>query len=249
MIREVQCGSHALKFAIFNDACNWRVDTFHKKEPHTLKWLDELGPDDVLWDVGANIGLYSIYAAVTRGCRVVAFEPLVSNLYALTANVGINGMGDRIRVLPVALSDRDAVDTLYCSSLEIGSSCHSAGTELSPSLKPKNTKGKQSILLMSGDHVGELMGDPWTMPTHIKIDVDGLEHLVIAGLDATFDPGLDFKPRSLIVETNWNLPEHQKMVKYLTDFAGFTYDPAQYAAAQRRDGPFEGTGEMILKRI
>lgn len=239
MIQEVQCGSHTLKFAAFNDACKWRCDTFHTKEPHTLAWLDELGPEDVLWDVGSNVGLYTVYAAVTRGCRVVAFEPLISNLYALTANVQINEVQDRVQILPVALSDRDAVDTLYCSSLEIGSSCHSAGSELSPSLKPKNTKGRQSVLLM---HWSNDCFDDIVRPTHIKIDVDGLEHLVVKGLS----PG-GGRVRSMIIETNWNLSEHQQMISALQK-QGYSYDPAQYAAAQRKDGPFAGTGELILRR-
>jgi len=243
MIREVQCGDHALKFAIFNDACNWRVDTFHTKEPHTLRWLDELTGNDVLWDIGANIGLYTVYAAVTRRCRVVAFEPLVSNLYALTANVGINNIQDLVQILPVALSDRDAVDTLYCSSLEIGSSCHSAGAELSPGLKPKNTKGRQNIMLTRSDTILETYGVE--NPTHMKIDVDGLEHLVIGGFG--FLNNRSGPCRSLIVETNWNLDEHRQMVERLQKI-DFAHDPAQYAAAQRKDGPFVGTGEMILRR-
>src|SRR5262245_41812198 len=46
----------------------WRARTFFTEEPDTVAWLDGLRPDDVLWDVGANVGLYTIYAAKFRKC-------------------------------------------------------------------------------------------------------------------------------------------------------------------------------------
>ena len=52
-----------------------RARSLLSKEPETITWLDRLEEDDVLWDVGACVGSYSIYAAVRRGVRVVAFEP------------------------------------------------------------------------------------------------------------------------------------------------------------------------------
>ena len=50
----------------------WRYKTLFLKEPETIEWLRALGPDDVLWDIGANVGVYSLYAAIVTGCRVVA---------------------------------------------------------------------------------------------------------------------------------------------------------------------------------
>ena len=52
----------------------WRARTFHTEEPETIRWLDGIGERDVYWDVGANIGLYAIYAAKFRGCPVVALK-------------------------------------------------------------------------------------------------------------------------------------------------------------------------------
>jgi len=50
------------------------------KEPDTLMWIDKIPEHSVFWDVGANVGLYSCYAAKARNCIVFAFEPSVFNL-------------------------------------------------------------------------------------------------------------------------------------------------------------------------
>jgi hypothetical protein len=82
------------------------------------------------------------------------------------------------------------------------------------------------------------------VPDHIKIDVDGFEHRVIEGAANTLrDP----KVRSLLIETNPSLTEHQAMIVALENL-GFTYDPDQVLRARRSSGPFEGVAEYVFKR-
>src|SRR5437660_7162357 len=79
----VSHGAAKLSFSVPN-TLNWfRSATFSTKEPETLTWIDAIPQRSVLWDVGANIGLYSCYAAKVRDCRVFAFEPSVFNLELL----------------------------------------------------------------------------------------------------------------------------------------------------------------------
>lgn len=58
----------------------WLARTFHEEEPETIAWLDSLETTDVLWDIGSYVGLFSIYAAKFRRCRVVSIEPESQNL-------------------------------------------------------------------------------------------------------------------------------------------------------------------------
>ena len=81
-----------LAFVIPNDISRFRVNTFSTKEPETLEWIDEVPKGSVLWDIGANIGLYTCYAAKGRECRVFAFEPSVFNLELLARNIFLNGL-------------------------------------------------------------------------------------------------------------------------------------------------------------
>ena len=69
-------------FATPNQMTKWRADSIYEKEPCTLEWIDSFAADDVLFDIGANVGMYTIWAAATRGCRVFAFEPGSAELRA-----------------------------------------------------------------------------------------------------------------------------------------------------------------------
>ena len=93
-----------LKFATPNPLTRWRAETFASKEPETLQWIDEMKPGDVLWDIGANVGLYSIYAAKKHGIKVFSFEPSIFNLKLLGRNCAVNSVSSLITILPFALS-------------------------------------------------------------------------------------------------------------------------------------------------
>ena len=56
-------------FSCPNSLIQWRAETFFTKEPETIEWINTFKSDETLFDVGANIGLYSIYAA-QRGIKV-----------------------------------------------------------------------------------------------------------------------------------------------------------------------------------
>jgi len=76
-----------LTFAIPNIVNYVRINTFSTKEPETLEWIDGILKGSVVWDIGANVGLYSCYAAKAREYEVFAFEPSAFNLELLTRNV------------------------------------------------------------------------------------------------------------------------------------------------------------------
>ena len=74
---EIKIGKHVFTLSSANPRLDMRIKTYATKEPETLQWIDEFEKGSVLWDIGANIGLYSLYAAKSRQCRVIAFEPSV----------------------------------------------------------------------------------------------------------------------------------------------------------------------------
>ena len=83
-----------LNFTVPNTLNKYRIDTYSTKEPETLEWIDAISEGSILWDIGANVGLYSCYAAKARNCQVFAFEPSVFNLELLARNLFINGLSE-----------------------------------------------------------------------------------------------------------------------------------------------------------
>ena len=82
-------------FFVPNQLSEWRVNTFFIKEPETLNWIDSFKNKEnlIFWDIGANIGLYSIYNSLKHPkSTTIAFEPSSSNLRVLTRNISINNL-------------------------------------------------------------------------------------------------------------------------------------------------------------
>ena len=109
-----------MSFCVPNQLNHFRIDTFSEKEPETLEWIDTFHNNSILWDVGGNVGLYSIYAAVSKNCNVVAFEPSVFNLELLARNIFLNNLQDKITIFPLALSNKLNASRMRVTSVEWG---------------------------------------------------------------------------------------------------------------------------------
>jgi len=95
-----------------------RVQSLYTKEPETLNWIDSFQPNNsgniIFWDIGANIGLYSIYAAVKfKDIKIISFEPSTSNTRTLSRNLSINNLESKISIFPLALSDNENIISYF----------------------------------------------------------------------------------------------------------------------------------------
>jgi FkbM family methyltransferase len=241
-VARVAAGDKELRYFVPNKTCLWRVTTLNEKEPHTIAWLKSMPEGAVYLDVGANVGMYAVYAGVMRGARVFAFEPEAQNYAVLCRNLLLNDLNGRALAWCAALMDETKFDKLYLSDTSIGGSCHSFGVQVDAHLRPAEFKYAQGCTATTIDAM--VAGGLIDVPHYIKIDVDGFEHKVIAGARETLrDPAV----RSLIIELNSNLAEHRAVFGTL-EAAGFRHDPAQFQDAQRADGFFKGVGECIFRR-
>jgi FkbM family methyltransferase len=148
------------------------------KEPWTVRWIEQnIRPDDVFYDVGANVGSYSLIAGAQQldGLRVVAFEPGYANYAALCDNVLLNGQDDVVVPLPVVLGERTELGTLTYSNVGAGAAEHTLEAG-------RVGAYRQPVLVHRLDDVVEL-GLP--VPTLLKVDVDGAEAAVLRGAPRT----------------------------------------------------------------
>jgi FkbM family methyltransferase len=168
-----------LVFAVPNGLSRLRVDTFSTKEPETLEWIDQIPRGSVLWDIGANVGLYSCYAAKARSARVIAFEPSVFNLELLARNVFLNALTESVTIVPLPLSELTSIDALRMTATDWGAALSTFGQFYGHDGKPIRKVFEYPTLGISMLDAVELLRLP--RPDYIKMDVDGIEHLILKG--------------------------------------------------------------------
>ena len=193
-------------FFIPNRLVEWRVDTFFTKEPETLEWIDGFEKKDnlIFWDIGANIGLYSIYNVIKNKNSVsISFEPSSSNLRVLTRNVSINKLENNIKVFPLPLTNKDNQFQIMNESDFIeGGSLNSFGEKFNFEGKIFENKMNYQILGTSINYLIE--NNTLEIPDYIKIDVDGIEHFILEGASKYLE---NKKIKSLSIEINENFKE------------------------------------------
>lgn len=193
----------------------WRANNFSKKEPETLRWLkDEISKDSIFWDIGANIGLYSLYAAsIQPNAKVLAFEPESQNFASLCRNIFINKFKN-IEPFNIAINNAEpALVDLLISEMEPGSAIHNINNQ-SPwaTEKPVFTQKTFAISIDSLVHSFKLPS-----PTILKIDVDGIENQICeGGLKA-----LNSSVKTLLVEIDELSPNEKNQMLSIMESSGF----------------------------
>jgi len=132
-IVKVRANQHVIRFRAPTARALWRAETLLTKEPATIGWIDSFDQDEVLWDVGANVGIYSLYAAQVKNVVVLAFEPAAHNFALLCDNIRLNCLDDRVTAYSLALSDHSRLGQLNFADDEPGAaeaSVEEAGTGL-----------------------------------------------------------------------------------------------------------------------
>lgn len=177
--KTVQHQGLALTFAVPNKINLFRVDSFSIKEPETLEWIDAIPQGSVLWDIGANIGLYTCYAAKARGCRVFAFEPSIFNLELLARNISLNGLTREATIIPLPLTDALTISTLNMTTTEWGGAMSTFDQTYTHDGSMLRKVFEFRTIGLSMDEALALLRN--AQPDYIKMDVDGIEHLILKG--------------------------------------------------------------------
>lgn len=228
--------AEGLTFILPNQQCAWRVQTLLTKEPDTIAWLRNMKPGEMLFDIGANMGQYAMLAAKS-GVTVHAFEPEAQNFALLVRNIATNNLSDLCTAWPVALSDHPSMEILHLAGINAGSSCHAFGNSLDYHGNIKQFPFSQGSISTTLDHFAA----KYKYPQYIKIDVDGFEHLVVAGGEQCMR-----RAKSVLIEINTRYPQHMTLVSIMTNDYGFHFDEAQALESRRKEGPFEGIGNIIF---
>ena len=191
----------------------WRTDTLATKEPETIAWLDHtISFDSVFYDVGANIGLYSLYALhrFAGQTQAVCFEPEALNFARLNQNLYDNAFSEQATAFAIGLGKTEDVTQFRLSRLQAGRALHGDRHV------PEGTHDhRQGLIVMPLDQL--VFGDHGLpQPSHLKIDVDGPELDILRGAMKTLAlPSL----RHVLVEL---VDGERKEVNEILIGAGFT---------------------------
>jgi FkbM family methyltransferase len=147
----------------------YRAETWGSKEPETIEWIKSFDPSGVFFDVGGNVGVYSLYAAsLYPSMTIHAFEPTPENFGALEENRAMNRF---YNIIPHqwAVGDTTGMCGLSGCVNEAGRSGAQA------------TNGGDVPITSLDNLVCMFRG----RTCHVKIDIDGQELSVVRGMQNT----------------------------------------------------------------
>ena len=183
---------------------------FLDKEPQTIAWLrDALRPSDVFLDIGANIGIFSIFAARHIGPdgHVYACEPHLPNAAQLLQNISANDIGDRVSVLSIAASGADGFVPFKYKRWRSGASGSQLAVEGGPAMeRTVGAELKAAMTINSMVEKGVIRS-----PDLIKIDTDGIEIPITRGMEKLLRSAR--RPRGLLIEIQQG--EYQEQTEFL----------------------------------
>jgi FkbM family methyltransferase len=174
----------------------------------------------VVLDVGAHVGLYSIWASrkVSEGGFVAAFEPNPIVYRWLVSNIELN-RAKNIRALPFAVGDKLGKETLYIADKNIGASSLIKHHILrNPSVK-YSISSRCLVQVVTLDYLFEkssrIVGRQLQMVDLAKIDVEGYEMKVLKGAEKTIEKGLI---KRFIIEVHKDQVSTGDVIKYLSSY-------------------------------
>ena len=140
-------------------------------------------PGMVVYDIGANIGLYSRFFITRFGAgQVVAFEPLSDNLAQLDKNLELGKIRDRVQLVPYALGDSDGREDFQVDDLSFASSTLARVTDGAAAQGRKQYGLGPKTAVVTCRRLDSVIAEMRLPPPDvIKIDVEGAEDLVLLG--------------------------------------------------------------------
>lgn len=173
-----------------------RIDTILTKEPETIDFINNFvkiknkdkNKDLIFFDIGSNIGLYSIYASqVIDKIKVYSFEPSFNNLSILSKNISMNNLNEKIFIMPFSVTEKKESRPFFPSNFyetmdQEGGAINYFG-EIN-NLFVDSSKNKNNFLTYStfGTSLDDLIEEKIIpFPDVIKIDTDGQELKILRG--------------------------------------------------------------------
>ena len=238
-----------IKFYAPNNLISWRVRTIFDKEPDTIEWIEKFNKKDdnnfIFWDIGANIGLYSLYCSCVHGkkSKIYAFEPSTSNLRVLSRNISLNNLGQNIKIFQPALCKEENSFMMFNEHKFIeGWSMN----QFSNDYNGDTSKDFEQNYKIYGTNIDSLIAQNiLQVPNYIKLDVDGIEHLILQGGEKTLK---NSNLRSILVEIDESLKNQLNTVMNIMKNNNFTIKVKENVLINQKSKKFNNQFNYIFER-
>lgn len=146
-----------------------RATRLFTKEPETISWIKSFNEGSVFFDIGANIGIYTIYGAVSKNISTYSFEPHAANYKNLIENINANNL-KKSYAYPLAVGKKFNLSSMFVKNMIEG---------VADNVVDNTGDVYHGVVTVSLDQLIEDKMVP--QPDYIKIDVDGYEDKVFQG--------------------------------------------------------------------
>ena len=140
----------------------------------------------------------------------------------LSKNIYCNNLSDKIIIIPLSLTSETKISSFNMSKIEVGGARSSFSENYDEEGNVFNPVFKYNTLGISGnDFVKKFNIDK---PDYIKIDVDGIEYLVLNGLSEILDD-----TSSILIEVTESFKSKKKKIKEFLEHRGFTLEKNEFS--------------------
>ena len=224
---KIKYNNNVYKFLIQNRLNYYRARTFLTKEPITIEWIKKFKEGSIFWDVGANVGIYSCFASKERKTKTYAFEPSTLNLNTLSKNIFSNNLSKDIVIIPISLNNKTMIDSFNMSQLYEGGSQSTFSKNYGEDGKMLNLVFNYKTLSLTGNDLVKKFN--FEKPNYIKIDVDGIEDLILNGFSEILED-----TKSILIETSDIFNEKNNNIKIFLEKKGFNMEKKENSIIQKQ---------------
>ncbi len=202
--------NYKIKFNSLSEKGYWRMKSINKKHPNLTFLISKLTKDDILWDVGANVGQISLFAGLVSKAYAYSFEIEPFTYSMLIDNVNKNDLNSLITTLPIGLGKENSLQPIFIDKDPYTNAARNCIYE-----KIYTKEELPKLIVMKGDDVVKNFN--CKMPTFLKIDVDGPELDVLKGMQKILS---NENLRNIVVECilNGDSKNYKHIKEYLSKF-------------------------------
>ena len=224
-----------IDFFYSNEKEKLQYENFSLREIETQTWINSFEEDGVFLDIGANIGLFSLQAALTHPeLKVISIEPHIPCFETLFQNIVLNKC-DNVLPVNIAFSNVNQADTFNYMRTQSGTAKSVFGQSIDYRGKEFSPEFRLPALSLKGDSFFDMF--QLDSPKYIKIDVDGIEIDVLRGMSRILKSS---NLNSIMVEANsLKMEEELRYVMKKFKFELFQVQNKSWDSAKTRNNFFE----------